>query len=348
MSGVMSYSGIVTKIKAMQAKLLTDEDFETIAGMHNVPEVIEFLKEQPSYGRYVDQLDDSLYHRRYVEKVLVQSLYDDYTRVFRFAGSVQKKFMKFYIKRYEVDLISQCLRLVFNHYDWSFDLDYKKEFFNNYSQLSLDKMITSKNIDELIDNLKDTEYYDSLNRVRESGAKTLFDYELVLDLYSFTTIWKSRRRTLKKKEFEVFTRDMGTSIDLMNLQWIYRAKKYYNMLPADIYAITIPIHYRLKLDDFKALVETAGVEEFQAKVGDTYYAHKYHFDQGKTLERLYHECMKNLYLADRRSNPYSVASINTYFFLKEDEIYKLTTVLECIRYGLTSRETLGYIGGVIQ
>ena len=33
-------------------------------------------------------------------------------------------------------------------------------------------------------------------------------------------------------------------------------------------------------------------------------------------------------------------------FLKEEEIYKLTTALECIRYGLTSRETLGYLGGI--
>ena len=31
--------------------------------------------------------------------------------------------------------------------------------------------------------------------------------------------------------------------------------------------------------------------------------------------------------------------------LKEEEINRLTTALECIRYGLTPRETLGYIGG---
>ena len=33
---------------------------------------------------------------------------------------------------------------------------------------------------------------------------------------------------------------------------------------------------------------------------------------------------------------------------KEEEIYKLTTALECIRYGLTKGETLGYLGGVNQ
>ena len=31
--------------------------------------------------------------------------------------------------------------------------------------------------------------------------------------------------------------------------------------------------------------------------------------------------------------------------LKEEELDKLTTVLECVRYGLPARETLTYIGG---
>ena len=43
MGNVMSYSGIVTKIRAMQAKLLTDKDFENIANLRSVPEAIDYL-----------------------------------------------------------------------------------------------------------------------------------------------------------------------------------------------------------------------------------------------------------------------------------------------------------------
>ncbi|MFV0364494.1 MAG: V0D/AC39 family V-type ATPase subunit [Suipraeoptans sp.] len=347
MSGVMSYSGITTKIKAMQAKLLRESDYENIANMKSVTEVIDFLREQPAYSALINSMDTSLYHRKNVEKLLIESLYDDYTRVFKFAGSEQKKFMKYYIKRYEADLINYCLRIVFNHYDWPFDLDYKRDFFNKYSQLSIDKLITSKNIGELVENLKDTEYYSPLKKVYDSGSATLFDYDLTLDLYSYTTIWKSRKRILKNDELSFFTKDVGTAIDLMNLQWIYRAKRFYNLMPADIYSVTIPIQYRLKVNDYKALVESAGIDDFLAKLGNTYYDKRYHFTESKTLEQLYKECMFNLYISDRRNNPYSIASINTYFFLKENEIDKLTTALECIRYGLAPRETLGYIGGVI-
>lgn len=162
-------------------------------------------------------------------------------------------------------------------------------------------------------------------------------------------MWKKGKRVLKGHEQKIFLKDYGMKIDLLNLQWIYRAKKYYHMLPPDIYSMTIPIHYRIKVEEFKTLVETPTLEQFEAEVEKTYYAGKYNYMQtDKTLEQMYRDCLRKLYLTDKRNDPYSIAIVNTYLFLKEEEIYKLTTALECIRYGLTKGETLGYLGGVNQ
>ena len=247
-----------------------------------------------------------------------------------------------------MDLINYCLRIVFNHYDIPFDIDYKKEVFDKFSQLSVSKLVTSRNINELIDNLKDTEYYAPLARLRESGAATLFDYDLALDIYYFSTMWRRERRLLKGREKEIFTKDFGTKIDLLNLQWIYRAKKYYHMLAPDIYSLTIPIHYRLSVEEFKRLVDAPTVEEFLSQVEKTSYGEKIRFDNDQIPEHQCKAIMGRMYLSDWRQNPYSIASITTYLFLKEEEIVRLTTALECIRYGLSSRETLGYLGGVVQ
>ena len=51
MGNVMSYSGLTTKIRAMQAKLLTRRDYESLANLGSVPEAIEYLKEKPEIGR---------------------------------------------------------------------------------------------------------------------------------------------------------------------------------------------------------------------------------------------------------------------------------------------------------
>ena len=48
MGNVMAYSGIVTKVHGMQAKLLSEEELEEVASKKTVPEVIEYLKEKPA------------------------------------------------------------------------------------------------------------------------------------------------------------------------------------------------------------------------------------------------------------------------------------------------------------
>ena len=89
------------------------------------------------------------------------------------------------------------------------------------------------------------------------------------------------------------------------------------------------------------------MDEFFAVLQKTPYARHYNFEQDLTIEQMYEDCLYHLYTADRRQNPYSIASINMYLFLKEEELRKLTTAMECIRYGLNSGETLGYVGGKI-
>ena len=340
---VMEYSGIVTKIRAMRAKLLKSEDYRKIAAMQTVTEVIYYLKETKSYGKLIYQINVSFYQRVIFEKVIVQSLYDDYTRLYRFASIDQKKFLKIFMKRYEVDLIKYCLRIVFNHYNAPFDLDYKKTFFDRYSDIRIDQLIMSNNIDDLVDHLKDTEYYAPLAKIRESGASTLFDYDLALEMYYYSMLWKIRKGNWKKEEQETIKKNLGSQIDLMNLQWIYRAKKYYRMLPPDIYTLLIPIQYRLTRDEFKNLVEAPSIEEFFRCLNESFYGRKYQFDEQHNVEKIERQYLKHIVMTAYQYHPYSLASFLGYLFLKEEEIYRITTALECIRYGLSEKEILGYI-----
>ncbi len=348
MGNLLAYSGIVTKIRAMQSKLLKPEQFVEVANLGNVPEIVDYLKKNTAYAEVLDTLDESQIHRGNIEKILVQSLYHDYTKIYRFCGQKQRRFLKLHMKSYEIDLINYCLRIVINHYKQPFDLNYKRAFFDRYSQISIEKLITSRTTDELVENLKDTEYYVPLRKLKDSQNVTLYDYDLTLNLYYFTTIWKEQKKVLKKADLDLFMRDFGSRIDLLNLQWIYRAKKYYNMKPADIYLLLIPIHYKLSTDLVKELVEAPGLEEFENAVARTSYARHYNFRQDLTIEQMYSECLNYLYTVDVRRNPYSIAAVNTYLFLKEEELKKLTTAMECIRYSLTPGETLAYVGGRTQ
>ena len=78
-------------------------------------------------------------------------------------------------------------------------------------------------------------------------------------------------------------------------QWIYRAKKYYNMLPPDISALLIPIHYRIHVDQLKDLVEAPSVDEFLKLVTRTPYLRHTDTQTPASIETIYKDCLYRLY-----------------------------------------------------
>ena len=49
MGNLLEYSGIITKLRAMEARLLTDEQFEEIAALTSVTELVSYLNAHSSY-----------------------------------------------------------------------------------------------------------------------------------------------------------------------------------------------------------------------------------------------------------------------------------------------------------
>ena len=50
MGNILSYSGISTKIRAMQSKLITEDQLQEIVHLQNVPQVAAYLKRSPAYA----------------------------------------------------------------------------------------------------------------------------------------------------------------------------------------------------------------------------------------------------------------------------------------------------------
>ena len=52
MGNLLKYSGIVTKIRAMEAKLLTPEQFADIANLRSVPDIADYLRKNTAYAEH--------------------------------------------------------------------------------------------------------------------------------------------------------------------------------------------------------------------------------------------------------------------------------------------------------
>lgn len=341
-NNLLSYSGITAKVKAMESNLFKNDDYVKISNLETVSEFINFLKSNPAYEPLFSGFEEGSLHRGQVEELIVNSLFDGYSRIYRFCNSEQRKALIFLSFRFETTIIKYCLQHVFNdEYEYkgsNFDV-----LFNKRLKINLEQLTSARSVDEFINLLKDTEYYPILKAIQNTNNPTLFDYEMQLDIYYFKKVWKLKDKYLKGDSNKAYTEILGKQADLLNILWIYRSKKYYDIDSAKIYSYIIPISYKLKKKEITALIETNSIEELVTLVNTSYYVKAYGITEITSFENLYRTLLSKIYKSNKQKYPHSMAPVQQYLYFKELEIDKLTTVLECIRYKLQPNETLSYI-----
>lgn len=345
MGNLLAYSGTTTKIRAIRSRLLSIDNYRELASMHNVPEALAYLKKQPAYEGIFEGVDEGALHRNEIEKMLTNAIYIDFQKIYRFATVKQRRFLDLYFHRYEIQALKTCMRMVFDHRDVTLDLRIFEDFFEKHSDLDLRKLSASRNLEEFMNNLKGSIYYDALNRLSNIQNPTLFDYEMSIDLFYFKWLWngKDKDKIFNKEERKIFMDAYGVKMDLLNIRWIYRSKKYFHMQAADIYALLIPVQYHLKNQEIQAMVDAPTMDDFNAVIKRTYYGRHYEDYEMDTLDKTYNMIRHQVQRKNARRDPYSVATVISYLFEKEHEIDKLTIALECVRYGLPQNQTLEYM-----
>ena len=343
--GLLAYSGITTKVRAMESHLLKPEQFREMAELEDVRSAADYLKGQPAYAEVFDGLDDTKLHRGYMEQILTQSEYRDFTKLYRFSGLKQRRFLDLYFKHYEVEVIKKLLRHMLGGREGEADLSMFQAFFEKHSDLDLEALCRAKNFAEFTEALEGTVYGDLLRQMQESGQTGLFDCELRLDLFYFQSLWKMRSKILSKTERKILDACFGSRLDLLNIQWIFRARNFYRLSPAEIYALLIPVHYRLRADKVKQLVEAEDNAKFFAVLKETPYGKLEESQAGQTpdIQLLSNQMLNQIYGKTGHRYPHSPAVLDSYLYLKEQEMRKIVTALEGIRYGLPAAEIMGLL-----
>lgn len=344
MGNVLSYSGLSTKIRAMQSRLINEQQLQEIIQLPGVPQIAAYLKRTPEYAKAWSSLDENDIHRGEIEKLLKKSIFGNFSRIYHFANQEQRKFLALYSKRYEIRVLKEIMTNLYDHRDTDpVDLSPYRDFFRQHSKIDLDRLAACRNMEEFINALKGNEFYAPLAKIQEHENPLLFDYGMALDLYYFTQIWNIRKKLFKKNDLEEITKAYGEKFDMLNLQFIQRSKRYFHMEPANVYALLIPMNYKLKKEEINALVEAPTYEDARRIFSKTYYGIQYEHLTVANLEEFYNHILRSILEKEARKDPYSVAVIYSYLYHKEHEVNRLTIALECVRYGVSPDETMRYI-----
>ena len=338
MGGLLSYSGITTKVRAMESHLITDRQFGEMSTLESVSDAVEYLRRLPAYGMIFSNLEGVELHRGAIEQRLILSQYQDFAKLYRFANLSQRKFLDLYFMHYEIDILKTCLRNAAGNRESAQDLSGFKEFFDKHSDMDLVQLSQCRSIEDVIRGLKGSAYYEPLEKLLEQGKATLPACETAMDMLYFKTIWKIKDKYLSKAEAKMLAQCFGTKMDMLNFQWICRAKKYYNLSEGDIYALIIPIQYHVTKKEIQTMAQAENMEQVYGVIKNSWY-------KCQDIEGLMEHGLGNgakeltdkIYELTSRKEPYSAAVLNSYLYFKEREIEQIITTIEQIRYGMTAR-----------
>lgn len=343
MEGVIQYSGIITKVHGLHRTLLKAEDYEALSHCREFSDAIRYLQGHPGYRDAFAGTVDTDLHRDVCERRLMTSLYLDYIGLYRFAGMDVRDFLRVFFRHYEILLIKQALRNVINLLSPDISLEGFDEFFHHHSQLSMEKMNHCDSISEFIAAIAGSEYEELLRPIWLSGSTRLADYEAALDFFYFSETWKVFTKKLSKADREHIIAGFGTDIDLLNLQWILRAKHYFHMEPSLIFRLLIPIRYKLKEDTLNQLVEAEHESELWSILSRTVYRNKLTPEDLTHLSQRADDIVSEIYRRQAQKHPYSLATIARYLYEKEAEIRTIIRFLEAIRYHLGTESIMAQL-----
>ncbi|MFW5645683.1 MAG: V-type ATPase subunit [Acetivibrio ethanolgignens] len=339
MSGILSYSGIVTKARAMGARLFTKEEYEKIASMESVADFIGFLKTRQSYRQLFEGREENSFHRNEIEGLLNYSFYQDYEKLYRFCNQQQRKILRLIFWRMETDWLKLCLHRTAS--GSSKDGIYlSMQFLKKYSDVKLEAVIEADSIIEFAAALQGSVYGKLLKELMEHTPINPHAIEGRLDTFCFTRIWETIEKEFAGSDKRALKDIYGKQIDLLNILWIYRTKKYYNSTDAEALPALIPVFYKLRKAELMELAGCYTPEEFLHMLEKTYYSE---LKEEASVEQFYKDNVAHAYRENRKKYPYSMSAVYCLLYDKMREIDRLTTALECIRYQMDAGQAIQYI-----
>ena len=194
-----------------------------------------------------------------------------------------------------------------------------------------------KNVPQFIETLKGSPYYTVLKTMaQEDLAKRAFHMEMKLYMLFYSELIE-KASCLNTKDEYIAKKFIGTKIDFLNAQWIYRALKYYDLSPEEILIYSLPSGNRLGYRKLKILSYAKDIEQFK-RLAQKYLGYPLFKDSSDAYLDCYTERYLNQLITKMNKDDESIASSITYLYKLEIEIKDLVSLTEGIRYTLPESE----------
>ena len=329
------YKTIYAKIAAMSAQLLTAEDYKQLIAMNSTGDIAGYLKNNTVYGPLFREMDPGAVHRSLLEEILKERVILAAGRLIHYLDGDYKKFIRGILMKNEIRELKTVARRILIEKD----VDRITEgclYLAKNQKLDLNKLEAARSIRELIDALEGTVYFNFLKNVRdEAESGSLFHFEMALDKAYFSILGEYAEH-LAPEDRKAFIEIYGSITDMLNIQLIYRGKRYFDLPPDVLFNYSLPFGNRLPYKKVLALCYSKDWQDLQKIVQDTPYGFLL---KGDDKQDIYMERRMNRYLYYRlrsrlKRSSDDISPLFAFLELLELEVKDITAIIENVKYGL--------------
>lgn len=343
-SGLLKYSAIVTKLHALEGKLLKYKDFETMSKLESVSDAVKMLQTRTLYGHELNMAAEEI-HRDVLEQKLRYGYMDNYMRICLYLNKNDRKFISASMNKYEINILKKAIR---NCIDGNiggngFLYDIPPEI-GAVFDFDIKRLAEAESLADVLAVTEKSKYHKVLaTLMHREKSVDIFEVETNLDIYYFKNLWETANKCYRDKKENKIAELVGGESDIFNVLWIYRCKRYYKLPAEYIYALLLPIHSKLTPEKVKRLVESGSLDELKEILSKSKYGTYFDFDNAALLEKIMRKTIIKIIDEQVKKNPYSVASVMLYLYKEGLELENICSVVEGIRYGLPSEKILEYV-----
>jgi len=321
------YPALNSKMKCMYANNLSQEELEEMQRQSNIKEAINFIKLKfPS----LENINENM-HRKELEQEINNLFIYEILKLVRYLTKTEKEILMQFLSKYEINCVKNVFRNVTTNRDSKVYLknidNWTTKIFKNINGIN---QITEET--EFLELIKSEDYYKVFSEYEEVIENVPLDeIEVKLDKYYFEKIYKLAKKVNRNLQFLI-----GTEIDLLNVIWIYRAKKYFGYSPEETKEILIPINYKISKKLQKELLNCIDFNEIKTVLENTVYKNVF-LDENE----IEYEKNKYLYNINRkifRTKLFDISTVFAIINLTDVEIKNMINIIEGIRYKIDRNE----------
>ena len=325
---LVKYPNINAKLKAMYANRLTKENINDLIKQNNIKNVVLLLKNKSDIFKNTYENIDRLE----IEKLLDESQIKDILKIKKLLNKTDNELFYLFLRQYEIKCVKSILRKLYSD-DKTNDIIVQSvkmwttNLFNDIKGFE-----TIQNFDDFFKTIKRTGHYSFIKKYQNNEIINIFEIENEIDKLYFEKLYDKVNANKNLKKI------IGSEIDLLNIEWIIRIKKYYNFDKQRLEKILINRYYKLKPNILNRIMNTNSFDEIKTILSKTPY--KNVFASETEFEDNTDRFLYKINYKVFKEDAFSIAYIFAYINLVDYENNDIINVIEGIRYKMDKEEII--------